>query len=194
MGLSVDEFDINEVAYEKLTDGYANQWELMEDLFALIDFRLYLFYKYHQWLGPGNDMKNMLGLVVSREEFEHNLTKAAQAGLCRRVSSDEREQIELGELSVKERLKLTTASIPLLNLIRRFKLNEFESGCVILAYVAELDGKYERLFAYLQDDVTKKRPSIPLAVQLFIPDNCSVEEYISFFDRETDLISLFFFF
>ena len=31
-------------------------------------------------------MRNMLGLVVSREEFEHNLTKAAQTGLMEKLA------------------------------------------------------------------------------------------------------------
>ena len=187
----MDELDIAAVSFEKLNTGYLSQWEFMEDLFALIDFRLYLLYKYHQWLGPGNDMKNMLGLIVSREEFEHNLTKSSQSGLCRRISEDEREQLELSELTIQERLKQTTTPMNLLALIERMDLNEFESNCVILAYASTLDEKYSRLLAYLQDDVTRKKPSVSLAVQLFIPEEHSMEEYISFFDRETDFTSLF---
>ena len=187
----IDEYDISGVVFEKMTDGYSNQWELMEDMCALIDFRLYLFYKYHQWLGPGNDMKNMLGLVVSREEFEYNLTRSAQTGLCRRIDDDERDQLEISKLAIRERLKNTTVPIHLLELAERIGLNEFERDCVMLSYASELDGKYEKLFAYLQDDVTRKRPSISLAVQLFIPEERSVEEYISFFDRETEFTSLF---
>ena len=65
----------------ELRRGYESQWELMGDLFSWLDLRLYFFYRHHQWLGPKNEMRNMLGLVVSREEFEHNLVKAAQRGL-----------------------------------------------------------------------------------------------------------------
>ena len=187
----MDGHDVRDVAYDKLAVGYSNQWELMEDLTALIDYRLYLFYKYHQWLGPGNDMKNMLGLVVSREEFEHKLAKSAQAGLRRRIDADERGQIDLSESAVRERLAQTTAQIHILQLIKRFSLSEFESNCVVLAYAAQLDSKYERLIAYLQDNVTKNSPSVSLAVQLFIPEEHTVEEYISFFDRGSGFTSLF---
>jgi SpoVK/Ycf46/Vps4 family AAA+-type ATPase len=38
---------------------------------------------------------------------------------------------------------------------------------VILALAPELDLRYERLYAYLQDDVTRKRPSVDLALNLF---------------------------
>ena len=77
----MEEYDLRDVSYEKLNRGYENQWELMDDLFAWLDLRIYFFYEHHQWLGPKNDMRNMMGLVVSREEFEHNLVKAAQLGL-----------------------------------------------------------------------------------------------------------------
>ena len=58
--------------------GYDSQWTLMRDLFVWLDLRLYYFYSHHQWLGPSSEMKNMLGLVVTREEFEHQLAKSAQ--------------------------------------------------------------------------------------------------------------------
>ena len=61
--------------------GYDSQWALMRDLFVWLDLRLYYFYAHHQWLGPASEMKNMLGLVVTREEFEHQLARSAQMGL-----------------------------------------------------------------------------------------------------------------
>ena len=99
--------EVGQVAYGKLDAPYQDQWELMEDAFALIDYRLYLYYKYHQWLGPQGDMRNMLGLVVSREEFEHNLTKAAQTGLMEKLAPEELEQIRVGEAVLERRLALT---------------------------------------------------------------------------------------
>ena len=187
----MDDYNSPELTAENLLDGYANQWELMEDMFSLIDYRLYLYYKYHQWLGPGGDLKNMLGLMVSREEFENTLMKSAQAGLIRQIQPDEMEQLELSEAIVKERIAQTDESIRLGELSTRFELDAFEVRCVILSYAATLDSKYEKLFAYLQDDITRRLPSISLAVQLYLPLESTVEEYISFFDRETSFTSLF---
>ncbi len=62
----MEEYDLRDVSYEKLNRGYETQWELMDDLFAWLDLRIYFFYEHHQWLGPKNDMRNMMGLVVSR--------------------------------------------------------------------------------------------------------------------------------
>ena len=187
----MEEYSLRDIAYEQVGRGYADQWELLRDLFALLDYRLYLFYRYHQWVGPGNDLKNMLGLVVTREEFEHNLEKSEQLGLWQRISEDERAQIELGEKAVAERLELTDKGFRLLELFERFALNGFERQCAVLAYAAELDKKYERLFAYLQDDITKKNPTASLAVQLYLPPGSVVEEYIPAFSAPRPFAALF---
>ena len=53
-------------------------------------------------------------------------------------------------------------------MFRALELEEFEQGCLVLAYGAALDKKYEKLLAYLQDDITQKAPTTALAVQLFL--------------------------
>ena len=164
----MEEYDLRDVAYEKMSRGYDSQWDLMDDLFAWLDLRLYFFYKHHQWLGPKNDMRNMMGLVVSREEFEHNLAKAAQLGLAAQLTGEEAAQMEASRTAIQARLDRTQANFPLLQLIQRCALDVFEQECVILAYAGALDQKYEKLFAYLQDDITRKAPSPALAVQLFL--------------------------
>ena len=173
--------DLRDVSYHNLRKGYDSQWDLMDDLFAWLDLRLYVFYKHHQWLGPKNDLRNMLGLVVSREEFEHNLVKASQRGLEASMEGEDAAQLEASQRAIEVRLSQTTADIPLLKLFQRFSLSNFEKSCVILAYASELDKKYDKLLAYLQDDITKKHPSASLAVQLFLPLESSMEEYLSRF-------------
>src|SRR5262245_58530942 len=51
-------------------------------------------------------------------------------------------------------------------LCRAFGLSRFERDVIVAALAAEVDLKYERLFAYLQDDVTKKRPTVDLLLEL----------------------------
>ena len=187
----MEEYDLRDVAYEKISRGYEDQWDLMDDLFAWLDLLLYYFYKHHQWLGPRNDMRNMMGLVVSREEFEHNLAKAAQLGLSAQLDGAESAQMEATRTAIRSRLQSTKAKFPLLLLFRRCGLDEFERDCVALAYAGALDQKYEKLFAYLQDDITRKAPSPALAVQLFLPLGSTMEEYLSRFGRRDPFTSLF---
>ena len=84
----MDTDELNAVAAAKLDSGYDGQGELMRDYMAWLDLHLYYYYAHHQWLGPSSEMKNLLGLVVTREEFEHNLTKAAQRGLPAELSEE----------------------------------------------------------------------------------------------------------
>lgn len=58
-----------------------------------------------------------------------------------------------------------------------FSLCKFEIDTLLLALAPEIDLGYERLYAYLQDDITKKRPTINLALNLFCKTS---EEKISF--------------
>ena len=47
-----------------------------------------------------------------------------------------------------------------------FDLTEFDLDTLLICLLSELNLKYERLYAYLQDDVTKKKPSVDLVLHL----------------------------
>jgi AAA+ superfamily predicted ATPase len=54
-------------------------------------------------------------------------------------------------------------------LAERFQLIPFDIDVLLVCLAAEIDLRYERLYAYLQDDVTRKRPSIDLVLNLLCP-------------------------
>jgi SpoVK/Ycf46/Vps4 family AAA+-type ATPase len=54
-----------------------------------------------------------------------------------------------------------------------FNLSPFETDVLLLCLAPEFDLKYERIYSYLQDDITRKRPSVDLVLNLLC---CSVEE------------------
>ena len=173
--------ELNSVDASRLDTGYAGQGELLRDLTAWLDLQLYYYYAHHQWLGPSSEMKNLLGLVVTRDEFEHNLTKAAQRGLPEELSTDEREQIALSTQAIRLRLEQTAAFLPLRALFDRFSLDAFERKCIVLAYAPEFDLKYTKLFAYLQDDMTRKAAGVSLCSELFLPEGEELASCISRF-------------
>ena len=59
-----------------------------------------------------------------------------------------------------------TAGSSLELLARQFGLTTFDVELLVIALAPELDLRYERLYAYLQDDVTRRRPSLDLALTL----------------------------
>jgi hypothetical protein len=54
----------------------------------------------------------------------------------------------------------------LAQLVQTFALSDFEIEVIVIALAPELDRRYENLYAYLQDDLRCKRPSIDLALNL----------------------------
>lgn len=187
----MEEWSLREVAPAGAKKEYADQWELMKDLFAWLDLRLYLYYCHHQWLGPKSELRNMMGLVVSREEFEHNLIAAAQTGLPSQLNAEEKAHLAGVEQLMRLRWNETKTALPLQELFRRCGLDEFQRSCVVLAYADVLDRKYEKLLAYLQDDITQKMPGTALAVQLFLPPENTVEDYLARFSRRDAFTDLF---
>ena len=57
----------------------------------------------------------------------------------------------------------------LVHLADCFGLSALEVNILLVCLAPELDLRYEKLFAYLQDDLTKKRPSVDLVLNLLCP-------------------------
>lgn len=49
---------------------------------------------------------------------------------------------------------------------KAFSLSDFDLNVVCMALAPELDLRYERLYAYLQDDVTRRHPTLDLALNI----------------------------
>ena len=88
----------------------------------------------------GQDVERAFGEAIERASGEIMLRKAA-AG-------------ERGISLWLERLRET------------FDLTPFDMSALLIALAPEIDLRYERLYAYLQDDVTRKRPSVSLVLNL----------------------------
>lgn len=107
-------------------------------------------------------------LFISHEEVDWLLGE-------RKISHDGHELTNLDAKlrhlmsEIKERATETLASGKQLSLARLamfFQLSDFEIQALIICLAPELDRKYDKLYAYLQDDVTRKRPSVDLVLDL----------------------------
>jgi SpoVK/Ycf46/Vps4 family AAA+-type ATPase len=63
--------------------------------------------------------------------------------------------------------------LPLARLARAFHLSELEMQALMICLAPQIDARYEKLYAYLQNDLTKKSPSVELILGLLCR---SVEE------------------
>ncbi|HEX6904108.1 MAG TPA: ATP-binding protein [Thermoanaerobaculia bacterium] len=116
------------------------------------------------------------GLYISEEEVDALLAEPAGLPRWAAVPVSRPEMI-----AVFERLAATLADrreeslrrgivLRLPQLAGSFGLSSFEVDTLLIALAPEIDPRYEKLFAYLQDDVTRKRPSVDLVLNLLCPN------------------------
>lgn len=60
-------------------------------------------------------------------------------------------------------------TLRLFHLASAFGLSRFEVDALLVILAPALDLRYERLYGYLQDDVTRKRPSVNMVLELLCP-------------------------
>ena len=75
-------------------------------------------------------------------------------------------QTERAARSAAEDARERGEPMRLASLARAFGLQRFDLDILLIALAPALDTRYERLYGYLQDDITRKRPSVGLALDL----------------------------
>jgi hypothetical protein len=99
-------------------------------------------------------------------EAEVTILGTAEAELPPALA-DERAALAAQRAALAARRAEAGDASPLGRLARLFGLDDFAADVLLLTVAPELDPRYERLYAYLQDDVTRKRPTVDLALRLF---------------------------
>ncbi|HKQ74924.1 MAG TPA: ATP-binding protein [Blastocatellia bacterium] len=159
---------------------YTSNWEHIADELRRLDKLIHKAILYQQNRNTASLNQNFLdqfrGVALTDEEVTGLIADSDWRDLSEepletdsgavRVLRDEIER--LGEsiqrrraVSLKPSLFL---SLPLL--ARLFDLTAFEEQCLLICLAPEIHRKYEKLYAYLQDDITRKRPSVALALDL----------------------------
>ena len=68
-------------------------------------------------------------------------------------------------------------------------ISDFDLSVLLIALAPEIDLRYERIYAYLQDDVTRRRPTVDLALSLLCRSTAErLERRIHFISRAPLLI------
>lgn len=136
-------------------------------------------------------MDDFRGLYISEDEVNAIL----QTPLCEMrsdpYSDSELEHIETITREIHQK-KINSIKkgkeLRLHMLSDLFNLQPFEVDVLLICLAPELDLRYEKLYSYLQNDVTKKWPQVDLAINLLIH---SIEERIKgreYFSPEAPLI------
>ncbi len=150
-----------------------------------------------RWQLAGQDPNDAFrGLYVSDAQAEALLERPFASSWGQAVRLDPGEetffQQELsraeGETAaLKETACRQGLSLRLDQLSSAFNLDRFETDVLLICLAPALDLRYERLYGYLQDDVTRKRPSANLALDLLCPSGPERLLKLSCFSEEAPL-------
>jgi hypothetical protein len=89
--------------------------------------------------------------------------------------------------TVVETAKGQGQTLRLLHLTKTFGLDRFDLDTLLICLAPTLDLRYERLYGYLQDDVTRKRPGISLVLDLLCEPGPARLEMLSRFADDAPL-------
>ena len=108
------------------------------------------------------------GIYVSHEEVEALLTLES-GGADEALPDDLSGAIESSRHAVDEAVHRAGDAghdLPLSGLAARLGLSAAERQILVACLAPELDHRYDRVYAYLQDDLARRRPSVDLVTRL----------------------------
>ena len=148
--------------------------------------------------GDNDDESNRFrGLYISDEEVDDILENPQRLQFAlppyQRGRSSTQHEERLGQLreGIAFRKKEAAArGLPLRldSLTKRFGLSQFETDTLMVCLLPEIDLRYQKLYAYLQDDVTKKSPTVDFVLHLLCDSTESTLEGRKSFSSESPLL------
>ncbi|MFC1893859.1 hypothetical protein ACFLYR_07555, partial [Chloroflexota bacterium] len=98
------------------------------------------------------------------------------------------KQLEADIAARKKESRRQGLMLRLSELERLFHLSMFDIDTILVCLLPELDLEYQRLYAYLQDDVTKKSPTVNLILQLLCESLADMLKAREAFSPEAPLV------
>jgi SpoVK/Ycf46/Vps4 family AAA+-type ATPase len=160
---------------------YHNSLDHLMDELARINFIVRSHVE--KWRSHGKTLE-FLGLYISEEEVDSLLNEeTTYSEDLIEIRNLEREIAERKEAATRKGVELRLEMLRSL-----FSLSSFEIDALLVVLASELDLKYRKLFAYLQDDVTKKKPTVGLILSLFCKSKGEAMEARKHFGYDAPLL------
>lgn len=172
---------------------YEDLFQHLFDELRLLNLRLLKYLRKKQQAGKAEECPAN-GFFITDEEVASILTSLPQMD----ASDSIIQEIESLNLMIDEaaaeisdkRLsgKYPFGFFPLMKLIKFFGLTQFESDLIIMALAPEIDKRYERVYAYFNDDISKKSPSIETALNVLCGSREDGLSALRFFSANAPLL------
>src|SRR5215510_795042 len=172
--------------------GFTNDWDYLSDQLRCLDLRLHQQILKQARARNADPLAPFKGLVISEAEIADLLGEGATGEASAAAERQKLEQ-ELTEFRHQIQARLAAsreagANLSLCRLSKLFHLSEFEEQCVVICLGPEIDRKYEKLYGYLQDDATRRKPGVDLVLNLLCGSQADKLAARAAFDPEAALI------
>ena len=146
-----------------------------------------------RWQQAGQDLdEKFRGLHINFQQVQDLLALpiGGNWGSINPPTADDESEYSQNEALIREQIAEVYAEasrdgsmVPLLELKERLGLSDFEYDALLICLAPAVDSRYEKIFGFLQDDVTQKYASIGLIFDLLLPDGmqrmCFLESFTS---------------
>jgi DNA polymerase III delta prime subunit len=156
---------------------YQNSIEhIFEELNRLALFVKRQIYKFRMASnGDGRANSDLAGLYIDDAEIDELLAQSIYFN-CHQLTAEQKailnrldEEIEAISQYIYQRQAASQQQgvrLRLLEIMTSFQLTQLERDIIVICLALEIDPNYERFYAYLQDDITRKYPSVRLIFDL----------------------------
>lgn len=152
---------------------FAGQEEYFQELLFLVKKEISLYTRYAVRLTEKGTVRHIYQTKLFKEELA-NILQDPFTHMARDEYGRERENLFMQWRMFHEKayrtLKEGDVMLPFAYMLRRLSLNEFEQYLACLAIAPELNREFERMYAYLQDDLVWRYPSLDLGVKMYAMD------------------------
>src|SRR5437773_8871091 len=101
-------------------------------------------------------------LYISQDHVDRLLAEKSVPAAPDAGAAKARDEIE----AVADAAERAGADLRLRRLARNFRLDEIDIELLLIAMAPDVDARFERLYGYLQDDVSRRRASVGLGLEL----------------------------
>jgi hypothetical protein len=151
----------------------------------------------HRWQLAGQDPGDAFrGLYISDDQAGALLSRPVAANWWHTTPLEPAEQDLFRNAQMQARLRADqvleeahnkNVTPRLEHLVNVFSLDRFELEILLVCMAPALDLRYESLYGYLQDDITRKRPSVNLVLDLLCAPGYQRQTRLACFSKEANL-------
>lgn len=133
---------------------------------------------------PGYYMSEAQAYALLQRPFGYHGSLSEDAG---KSHAEALKQVNGHIAAITAEAQQQNQSLKLLHLAGLFNLDRFEVEVLLICLAPALDLRYERLYGFLHDDLTRKRPTVDLILELLCPPGPQRLAKLAYFSEEADL-------